>query len=402
MADKLKDRPFDNFKAAVTDPPHFFGRNKLIEEVQQFPFRIRVLLGGKRIGKTSTLRALEWNLLEPAPNKSRRAFPVFISLRYERPNSLDNLRYLMIDQLRNAIDRWQKTPGLVLREKYQQFLNQFESGEVTISFLTAINAKVKINNLGREHLLDKTDFQKALSKTIIDLQKWDFEGVCFLFDEAVYLVREGWANSALSYFRSIKDDDMELSPLFGLVLSGYRALKNYQQEVGSPLYGFADFPWLGALEDSEAKQLIIHRIQEQQFFLNDSVNTIMQWTGNHPYLTQQMLNSIFDIYQTNAKMNWEALFHKLIRQHDVDFSVWWNKNQQSDGFSDAERLVYEALIKNRRGTIKEMLKLVNLSESEVEDALVVLSGTGVIQRLDEECYSIGSLLFETWVKQQKK
>ena len=58
MADSLKQRPFDNFRVTITDPPYFFGRNELLAAVQRSPFQVRILLGGRRIGKTSLLRAV--------------------------------------------------------------------------------------------------------------------------------------------------------------------------------------------------------------------------------------------------------------------------------------------------------------------------------------------------------
>lgn len=42
-----------------------------------------------------------------------------------------------------------------------------------------------------------------------------------------------------------------------------------------------------------------------------------------------------------------------------------------------------------------------MSIGEVEDALEVLAGTGVIQQLDDENYAIGARLFEQWVAQER-
>lgn len=122
------DRPFENFRAAITDPDYFFGRSEFLKQVQQSPFQVRILLGGRRLGKTSALRAAEWTLLNHKPDNHSRAFPVIISLKTEQPKNLDNFRYLLIVRLREAMSRWQQTPGASLREMYQQYLRQVSSG----------------------------------------------------------------------------------------------------------------------------------------------------------------------------------------------------------------------------------------------------------------------------------
>ncbi len=218
----MKERPFDNFKTAITDPSYFFGRSQLIETVRKSPFRVRILLGGRRIGKTSTLRALEWSLLDYHPGKPRRAFPVFISLQYEQPQDLDNLRYILVARLREAIERWQKVPPtlLRLREKYREYRRQVAGANVTFNFLKTVSAKFDITNPDYERRLLRDDFRQALLSTIDELKKWDyeFEGVCFLLDEAEFVVRKDWADDAWSFFRGLKDTDTAWENLFNQLI----------------------------------------------------------------------------------------------------------------------------------------------------------------------------------------
>jgi hypothetical protein len=82
------ERPFDNYRTAITDPPQFFGRDEWLGEMRRAPFWVRVLLGGRRLGKTSALRAVEWSLLDLGGPRANRPFPVFISLELEQPSDL--------------------------------------------------------------------------------------------------------------------------------------------------------------------------------------------------------------------------------------------------------------------------------------------------------------------------
>ena len=57
MAGPVGKRPFDDFRVAITDARYFFGWDAFLRTMRQAPFEVRFLLGGRRVGKTSTLRA---------------------------------------------------------------------------------------------------------------------------------------------------------------------------------------------------------------------------------------------------------------------------------------------------------------------------------------------------------
>ncbi|MBW4473546.1 MAG: hypothetical protein KME45_24695 [Stenomitos rutilans HA7619-LM2] len=451
MADSLEQRPFDNFRVTITDPPYFFGRNHLLAAVQRSPFQVRILLGGRRVGKTSLLRAVEWNLLKLDTNKAAhsaepanqlaaakartgwvqklfptfaklapqstseqtsspqkqarpdetRAFPVFMSLQVEQPKDLDSFRYLLIARLREAMNRWRSVPVAALREQYRQFLSQVAGGEVTVGFLSTINLKVNVKNPSYEKRLPHDDFRKALLETINELRTWQFDGVCFLLDGSEFVVSQSWANDAWSYLRGLKDTDTALKPFIGFLFSGYRNLKDYQQAVGSPLLNIAEVDWLTALTPAETQALIEQRCQEESLELAEAdIRTVTEWAGGHPYLTQQLLNCLFDAYQKDHH-SVESLKHELLRQHDRDFSAWWHDPQRPYSLGDTERAVYRALVECRQESTESLAQQTGFSYGEVADALEVLIGTGVIQKVADESWAIGARLFEEWVVQQK-
>ncbi|OKH30226.1 hypothetical protein NIES2119_31325 [[Phormidium ambiguum] IAM M-71] len=445
MADSVAPRPFDNFRVAITDPLYFFGRNELLAAIERSPFQVRILLGGRRIGKTSFLRAVEWTLLnlstsklfptprnkthygwieklfsvfshqvnfptkfqQPIPSSKQlvregnRAFPVFINLQVEQPKDLDSLRYLLIARLRETMNCWRAVPVAALREMYRQFLSQVAGGEVTVGFLSTMNLKVNIRNPEHEKRLPHDNFRQGLLATINELQTWHFDGVCFLLDGAEFVVSQNWANDAWSYLRGLKDTDTALKPFVGFLLSGYRSLKDYQQAVGSPLLNIAEVNWLTSLTSEQVQALIIQRCQEENFALSETdIAAAIEWAGGHPYLTQQLLNCIFDDYQKAKFHSVEHLKYELLRLHERDFSAWWNDSQRPYSLGATERAVYWALIENRQGTAESLSQQTQLSYSEVADALDVLLGTGVIQKVDDELCRISTRLFEEWVVQQ--
>jgi len=387
----MNERPFDNFRLAIADPRYFFGREKILSAVTRSPFQVRILLGGRRMGKTSTLNAVTWTLLNTS-----NAFPVFFNFQQDQPKSLDNFRYLLINKLQEAIASY-KGQNRGFRQKYLRFLRQISGGEIS-----GIKAKLNVTNPHRERSLVNEDFREDLLKLIEQLQKRKMNGICFIIDGAEFIVKQDWANDCWSYLRALKDTDTAIKPFVGFLLSGYRDLKDYQQRVGSPLLNIAEVNWLAPLTETETRTLINCRSQEERITLTaGEINCIVEWAGGHPYLTQQMLNAMFDDRRGHGTRSTEKLTSNLVRKHDPDFAGWWDESQRSYCFSSIEQKVYQALVSQREGTPQTLARQAQLSEGEVADALEVMVGTGVIRQLDEERYAMGAKLFEEWVARER-
>ncbi|MGH2413172.1 MAG: hypothetical protein ACRDEA_05690, partial [Microcystaceae cyanobacterium] len=124
-------------------------------------------------------------------------------------------------------------------------------------------------------------------------------------------------------------------------------MKEYQQRVGSPLLNIAEIEWLTSLSEEETKKLINERTEQEQMTLTEErITSIIEWSGNHPYLIQQTLNLIFDSHhQAESRAHLiDNLIDKLLQHHDKDFSAWWNAEQHSGCFGETERTVYQALV----------------------------------------------------------
>jgi hypothetical protein len=389
------ERPFDNYRTAITEAEHFFGRGELLDEVRSSPFQLRIILGGRRLGKTSFLRAVEWSLLD----SGSRAFPVYIDLQGEQPESLDNFRYIVIARLREAIDRWKQVPLAAAREMYRRFLRQITATEVTLGWI-----KFKLGNKDYDRKLINDDFKHLLLDAMEELRDWDrqkFDGVCLILDEADFIARQDWADDAWGYLRSLKDSDTAIRSRLGLLLSGYRDLKEYRQGKGSPFPNIGERYWLGAFTDAEMRQLVEHRIRlEQASLADDELIALQEWAGTHPYLLQQLLNGFFDNYREPTPRPLEKLLAELMHRRADDFSRWWQAGQEADGLEGAEQTIYRELIVRRECTAETLATSAGLPVGRVANSLELLAGTGIIRQLDEERFIIGAKLFEQWVVQQ--
>ncbi len=390
-----------DFRLPIDESNYFFGRSNLLSEIERYPFRVRIILGGRRLGKTSTLNAVKRNLLGVSKDE-RQAFPVLFNLQQERPKSLEQFRYLLIARLQEAFAEYYAGNQANWKKTYRRFLRQIPGGSLDLG-LPKFGLKLNVTNPDSDRSLIHEDFRQDLLKIIKQLQQKQFTGVCFLLDGSEFIVSQDWANDAWSYLRALKDTDTALKPFVGFILSGYRDLKDYQQAVGSPLLNIAEVEWLGTLSESETRSLIAYRSQEEKILLTEAeVDRVIEWAGCHPYLTQQILNEIFDNSpQEKLQFSDKFMLH-LIREHDRDFSAWWDEDKRTYGFGKTEQTVYLALLDRREGTAETLLQTTNLSFGEVADSLEVLAGTGVIQNLGDERYKMGAKLFEQWVVQERK
>jgi hypothetical protein len=392
-----------DFKLPIADSRYFVGRTDILEAVARSPFSVRILLGGRRLGKTSLLTAIQ-NRFLTAENSNYRAFPVLFNLQQERPESLDHLRYLMIIRLQEAFAEYKEGSLSNWRKSYRRLLRQIPGGSINVGLpIPKMGVSLSIVNPDCERRLINEDFRQDLLRILKLLQNKKFTGVCYLIDGAEFIVSQEWANDAWSYLRALKDTDTALKPFVGLIFSGYRDLKDYQQRVGSPLLNIAEVEWLGVLKDTDVQSLITDRSQLENVSLTEEeIEQVIQLSGGHPYLVQQLLNIIFDYKNSKKSYKIESLMNSLVRQYDADFSAWWDNEKKSYGFSQLEQSVYLTLIKQRVGTAESIAQEINKSIGEVADALEVLTGTGVIQKIDDEQYRIGAKLFEQWIIQESR
>jgi hypothetical protein len=160
---------FGNYKLAINHPEYFFGRGDMISKIVNSPFEVRVILGERRLGKTSTLNAIRWSLLEVENQGMVRALPILIDLQQEQPQSLDNFRYILIERLRETIlnPKQEKCLLFDLQQIYRRFLRQIDGA--SISFFESI--ELNVANPDRERELIHEDFSQDLVNIIQRLQR---------------------------------------------------------------------------------------------------------------------------------------------------------------------------------------------------------------------------------------
>ncbi len=329
------NRPFNNYRTPISDPDFFVGRQKLLKDIGKQPF------------------------------------PVFIDLQQRQPESPDHFRYIIAKGLDNDIKEWRKNQN---NEKALSFpqsnpklanlargvcnLERFISGNLTLSTPSLSPIKVTYvlkKKKEKEKQLDAEAFEQLPGDRLPDLRKLGFTGICFLLD---IMVQKDWANRTFGYLRSIISQDF--TSQLGLVFSGFKSLKSYQEQVGSPLSNIADIKWLEVLEPEGAKALIEHRQTEENIQLtHDGQQLLQESAGNHPYLLQQLLNALSNAQREHSREEIETIINRVMRQEHIIniFNSWWKK------FSETEQQVYQVLSQEGKTSISALQEELFLSEN---------------------------------------
>jgi len=391
----MSSRPFDNYRTAIDDPDYFFGRADLLKYFREKPGWVHVLLGGQRIGKTSTLRAVEWSMLELPPPDRVSPFPVLINLQVEQPRTADHFRYLLISRLRDAFDRYLRTRDQISwainsRAAYRKFIGQFEEFKIEAYFL-----KLKLK--APDDALKPEDFRKAIQDSIEELEKERFRGVLFLLDEAEFVTRADWGNDAWSHIRGFKDTD-PLKAAVGFVISGFRGVLEFQQRVGSPLKNIAQTSWMMGFDQGTAHHLIERRFAEERGSLRSGDHAFLwQYSGGYPFLLQQMINALIDVRHEGDPQP-QAIVRQLLREHNPVFRDWWNSDGKTDGLAERERMVYSRMPDDGTVSLDDLLSLTNVKLVPLQEILQILCGSGLVRESQPEQYQITSRLFREWTR----
>ena len=238
-------------------------------------------------------------------------------------------------------------------------LGRFIPGNLTLSTPSLSPIKVTYElkkKKEKEKQLDAEAFEQLLGDRLPDLRKLGFTGICFLLDQLDIMVQKDWANTTFGYLRSIISQDF--TSQLGLVFSGFKSLKSYQEQVGSPLSNIADIKWLEVLEPEGAKALIEHRQTEENIQLtHDGQQLLQESAGNHPYLLQQLLNALSNAQREHSREEIETIINRVMRQEHIIniFNSWWKK------FSETEQQVYQVLSQEGKTSISALQEELLLS-----------------------------------------
>jgi hypothetical protein len=347
----------DDFHAPIVDPAHFHGRRALLEGYLKTPWRVLILLGGRGIGKTSVLNQLEHMLQDDS--RRIRMLPVRLNLNRERPTSTASFLHLLLTRLEEARRTDPPTPV--------------------------------------PEVVTTQGFESHLQTAIAALRDRRFSGVCFLLDECEQLVgQDWWKGDASGVLRSLLET-RAFAKQVGFVLTGFRALRDHRQKVGSRLMHEAAWEYLPPLTRAEVDGLFRTRC-EVEGASPEGLEELYDQAGGHPKLTQRLVSLWLETRADDPRPSIDPLAARLRDALGSLFEDWWGENGYPGGLTGLEREVFRATLECETISASTAAGRTKQSENDCRQALQILQAIGVVIPTGGGGYRVGTRLFAEWAR----
>ncbi len=349
-----------DFFGPIDEPRYFHGRRALLDACRKTPWRVRVLLGGPRIGKTSFLNQYEYEISKNTG--SAHFFTIYMNIGLNIPSGkLD-----MFDRLLSKL---------------------------------AVTIRQSVDPLWPTHdTIHSVDcFEGRLEVAIEALRVHGFHGVSFALDECETLVGQDWWTKDASPTLRFEVESATFGKRLSFVFTGFRELRDHHQIVGSRLMDVATSDWLSPLGSSEVRALV-HRRCGKRGVGDQELADVESLAGGHPWLTQRLVSSWLDSKSNSGRPSVREVGANLLVSLDHHFDVWWGRDGVKGGLKEPERRVYLALMSLGEASEVELATRTNQSEYNCRKCLHVLCGVGIVVATGDQSYRLGARLFADWVR----
>jgi hypothetical protein len=258
------------FGVPIKGPKMFYGRTEEIDRIKKeiaatsFQKQDFAILGQKRIGKTSVLYQLKWELDE-------KYLTVFIDTQNIKPKEP---KILFIH---------------ILNEIKKEILKKYDESVLPIF---SVLEREKSND-GLEYTRFNDDLEQLTEKII---RSGRLPKIVFLIDE-VETLTEFAGLDMLDFFRSLiqKFDDI----IF--IVVGSDRLYELTTDYSSPFFNVFKIVELKELIKPAAKKLIKEPSEENNVDFKGNEDRVVELTGGNPYLIQAVCQYIINLLNTERK-----------------------------------------------------------------------------------------------------
>jgi hypothetical protein len=320
----------------------FFGRADLIREALDGERHSLWVLGGRRLGKTSLLKELEYRV-------QRSRDTPFVALFWDLQGSGD-ARGLAETLLSSVED------SEAFRRATDLDIEDLESLPVAEMLATLVRRTVRSG--------------------------WR---LLLLVDEAEELLVVGRADpGVLARLRRV----LSRGPDVRAVITATRILTRVDEEVSLPtspfLQGFIPPTYLTPLSTEEGRTLLA-----RGGFRPEDAKVALDRTACHPFLLQLLASRLFESRDLAATLDQLAADEMIANYFAVDFAT----------LEEAERAILSEVAREGRSTRPELARALGRSEEDLETPLYGLSKLGYLAP-DGEFWRLGNWLFERWLRRR--
>ncbi|GAB4537203.1 MAG: hypothetical protein Kow0063_23630 [Anaerolineae bacterium] len=369
MGQAVPQNPY-NATTPVVDPNMFFGRQEeLVEIIEK---RIKhshpistILIGGRRIGKTSLLCQIRHRLLKHPNYDGGILVPAYINLQASSGFNMSAVFDQIVSEIRHTLHQhWSLVVDSldeVADDSYKGFRQRMQG------------------------IQDQFGERIGSPRFVI------------LIDEADRLLGYSWTEDIISNLRELINTS-ELRSFVALVVTGFRELHDYamleEKGIGSRLGTAAYWAYLGVLPEKECRKLITDPLEGE--VREEVVEAVYDASGGHPFITQYLMQQIWKPDPAQITLANVSKVRKKFRKEVRVFQSWLEK------FEGFDRQVYHVLAQAEQPlALGEIQALIadKAEPGDIEDSLDFLSYTGVVAEQRDKYVAAGSL-FRDWFLQR--
>jgi hypothetical protein len=363
-----QDNPY--YYTVPAQQANFVGRWSVVDEIAADLMRPRcdswAVIGGRRFGKSSLLKAIETRLLAHLSSRQRGD-------RHIVP--------LLIDLKRCSIETEEHIYACIVRELYRALRrNRLPGIDLT---------QLELPELGKAKQITFAEFEDMLDRLalFVEEQRGPLR-LALLLDEVEAMIHYHWSETLFNQLRALIYDGF-LSNTVKLVLAGSAGFIKTQE--GSPLWNAIKIKYLELLSTDALTELIA----KGGALSVDVAVAIQEQSGGHPFIAQYLLHYLWDDQDalSQATVTQTMQIAQQMHQDQLDdLQGWW------EAIGEDGRRVY-VLLANTQGEVEDhtlLTKQLDLSQP-LDRALRSLRYHGLVARSDDrQRYRIAGRLFRDW------
>jgi hypothetical protein len=367
-----QDNPF--YYNLPTRPADFMGRWPLVDDIVADLSRPRpdswAVIGGRRFGKSSVLKAVEARLLEQidrAAPGDRYIFPLIVDLKGSATQTEQNVYARIVRLLYRALRR---------RQDFK---------------LDLTSTRLKTVVGGGAETLSFYQFEDTLDDLALHFE--DHLGplrLVLLLDEVEATTRFDWSETLFNQLRALIYDG-PLADVVKLVLTGAGSVIRVRHE-GSPLLNAVKITHLAVLPEPDLQALIARGGE----ISGETSAAIQEQSAGHPFIAQYLLHHLWaDGLAQAAPAQVEQVAHQMRQQRAADLEGWW------EAIEDSGQFVYAMLAETDQWLDEQtILAQITGTNQSIDQGLAALCYHGLaIRDPHQPRYRIGGMLFRDWFSQ---
>ena len=370
------------------EPPYFIGRDGEVNRIRIDLLSLaqnNVIIGPRRIGKTSLLRNLQ---------NSIQGEVLFVQVNCRQITSPADLFRITTRAMVTAYEEKHRVKGLA-----RKFSDIF-TGKITSAIRSIAEIGGSIENIGHVYLRfrdSEIHEEELIAETFEFIGKLADEieePIVIAFDEFQELSK--FNGKIFNLFKTHMDSRPEVRYIFSG--SSVSLLHEVFLKPDSPLYLMAARIQLEPILQEDVNRYVRSRLEMQNIRISDeALDTIYKYTDGFPFYFQKIgfilyQNSILEENDSIEAKDVDSAFSSMLNEFDGEFEA-----RYSSKFSRQQQDILKYLSARKTRRLKDIATDMQTPASSLTASMRDLYNTMTVEKPHEGTYGIQDNVFRLWI-----